>query len=360
MAARRFSSPRRRSSSHGGNHADAAISRMALGFYRADRNGHIVLDHGGDTELFHSDLHLSLDDGVGLFISTKAWAQTAPPRECACCCSGSSQTVISPPPRRRHCRRLRVRRGMPPSSPEPIGQPPLCSNFLLIASLAGQVSIKALPDGTLETPRIQSPGPTSSAGAKWGHNYGRIGGRTLLKAVLKDGRVDHFTLDEISAIEVLQPVRSPSMRCGTCRSFTHRPRCCGRCSVGRSPLIRRRYQRPFPLSGRAALLHRVVRVTARRSIVAGRVDDPPSLPREPHQSAQRSAKSLAAPTAVTRRARPAGRIGRHGGHRRGRRDTTRSRWAKLVAVLLALAYLDGVADPAAATRWPVGQLPTQL
>ena len=40
-----------------------------LGFYQQDINGHRVIAHGGDTDFFHSDLSLFLDDHVGLFIS---------------------------------------------------------------------------------------------------------------------------------------------------------------------------------------------------------------------------------------------------------------------------------------------------
>ena len=46
-----------------------ACNRMVLGFYETDINGHRVIAHGGDTQWFHCDLHLFLDDGVGLFIS---------------------------------------------------------------------------------------------------------------------------------------------------------------------------------------------------------------------------------------------------------------------------------------------------
>ena len=42
---------------------------MALGFYEESANGHRIIGHGGDTELFHSDLHLILDSNVGLFVS---------------------------------------------------------------------------------------------------------------------------------------------------------------------------------------------------------------------------------------------------------------------------------------------------
>jgi CubicO group peptidase (beta-lactamase class C family) len=74
---------------HGGRYGDASIlrpetvrlmqspqSRMApgvngfdLGFYQEDSNGLRIIGHAGDTNAFHSDLHLLLDKDVGFFIS---------------------------------------------------------------------------------------------------------------------------------------------------------------------------------------------------------------------------------------------------------------------------------------------------
>jgi CubicO group peptidase (beta-lactamase class C family) len=45
------------------------LQKMSLGFYQSNINGHPVVSHGGDTVAFHSDLHLFLNDGVGLFVS---------------------------------------------------------------------------------------------------------------------------------------------------------------------------------------------------------------------------------------------------------------------------------------------------
>jgi hypothetical protein len=45
------------------------LNGMALGFYEETRNGHRIIGHAGDTQYFHSDLHLILDSGVGFFIS---------------------------------------------------------------------------------------------------------------------------------------------------------------------------------------------------------------------------------------------------------------------------------------------------
>jgi hypothetical protein len=45
------------------------MNGMALGFYEDSRNGLRIIGHGGDTALFHSDLRLIPEKGVGFFIS---------------------------------------------------------------------------------------------------------------------------------------------------------------------------------------------------------------------------------------------------------------------------------------------------
>ena len=48
---------------------DAALAHMCLGFYEETRNGHRIIGHGGDTQFFHSDLHLMPDQNLGFFVS---------------------------------------------------------------------------------------------------------------------------------------------------------------------------------------------------------------------------------------------------------------------------------------------------
>src|SRR5579859_5118038 len=45
------------------------MNGMCLGFYEETRNGHRIIGHGGDTQYFHSDLHLIPDAKVGFFVS---------------------------------------------------------------------------------------------------------------------------------------------------------------------------------------------------------------------------------------------------------------------------------------------------
>jgi CubicO group peptidase (beta-lactamase class C family) len=60
----------------------ATMNAQALGFYEETRNGHRIIGHGGDTEFFHSDLHLILDSNVGFFVSyNSAGRDDVSPRE---------------------------------------------------------------------------------------------------------------------------------------------------------------------------------------------------------------------------------------------------------------------------------------
>jgi CubicO group peptidase (beta-lactamase class C family) len=46
-----------------------AANGMAYGFYEESKNGHRIIGHGGDTELFHSSVHLIPDANLGFFAS---------------------------------------------------------------------------------------------------------------------------------------------------------------------------------------------------------------------------------------------------------------------------------------------------
>ncbi len=49
--------------------AAPGLNGMDLGFYEESRNGQRIIGHGGDTIVFHSDLHLLLDANVGIFMA---------------------------------------------------------------------------------------------------------------------------------------------------------------------------------------------------------------------------------------------------------------------------------------------------
>ena len=49
--------------------AAPGLNGFDLGFYQESRNGQRIIGHGGDTIVFHSDLHLLLDADVGVFMA---------------------------------------------------------------------------------------------------------------------------------------------------------------------------------------------------------------------------------------------------------------------------------------------------
>jgi CubicO group peptidase (beta-lactamase class C family) len=48
------------------------LNGIGLGFYQQDVNGRRAVGHGGDTILFHSDLILLVDEGIGIYVSVNS------------------------------------------------------------------------------------------------------------------------------------------------------------------------------------------------------------------------------------------------------------------------------------------------
>ena len=130
--------------------SDDRLNGMAHGFYEESANGHRIIGHGGDTELFHSDLHLILDSNVGLFVSYNSAGKG----------ELSPRTILFEKFLDRYF---------------PYQQPPAGkienakadaasvaglymnsrraeSSFLNVASLLGQAKVFVNPDGTISTP----------------------------------------------------------------------------------------------------------------------------------------------------------------------------------------------------------------
>jgi hypothetical protein len=57
---------------------DPSMAGICLGFYEEDRNGHRIISHAGDTQLFHTDLHLVPDQNLGFFVSYNSLGRDDP------------------------------------------------------------------------------------------------------------------------------------------------------------------------------------------------------------------------------------------------------------------------------------------
>lgn len=239
---------------------------MALGFYRDDRNGHEVIAHGGDTVVFHSDMNLFINDGVGLYISMNSIGK-----------EGAAQNV----------RALLFDEFADryfPAAPEP-NLPTVSTakadakvlagtywasrraegTWIQMFYLPGESVVNALPDGTIKVSTIKTP---SGAVKTWREVgpflWQEVGGVTQLKAIVKDGKVDHLTTSDLPAIEVYQPVPWAYRTGWNMLAF--------QASLVTLLLLvvswvvavfaRRKYGKSFELTGREATLYRLVRVTA--------------------------------------------------------------------------------------------------
>jgi hypothetical protein len=244
---------------------------MALGFYHEDQNGHQIIGHGGDTVAFHSDLHLLLDDHIGIFIS-----MNSPGKE------GRAQNV------RANLLSGFMNRYFPvPETPQPAIATAKAhaalmqgtywssrrpdSGFLRVVTLLGQLNVKAAKDGTLTASAFKTD---AGAPIVW-HEVAPFvwkdaSGQHTLAASVKDGKVTGIAEDVLGAIMLFQPAPF------TANSSWGLPLMIGMGVVLAGLLllwpiqilVRRRYGQKFPLTGTTAMLYRAVRIAALADLVA--------------------------------------------------------------------------------------------
>jgi len=182
------------------------LNGMALGFYEQSRNGRRIISHGGDTGFFHSNLHLFLDESVGLFISMNssgAGGATGKIRDSLLrefTDRYFPAPVTEPPTPEGSRERARVLAGTYDSSRAS------WSSFGRMVSLMGQMSIEAMPNGDLLT-----PGVTDTAGApkRWReiepYVWREVGGQNRLTARLENGSVDLLGIEWFAPIITFLP-----------------------------------------------------------------------------------------------------------------------------------------------------------
>ena len=243
-----------------------AVNRMVLGFYESNRNGHRAIAHGGDTYYFHSDLHLFIDDGVGIFLSmnsagkegavgpirTAVFEQFADRYFPAPVPSGG----VEPATANAHAH---LAAGTYDNSRRSV------SSFFSVTDLIGPAKVTVNPDTTISLPFLTS---LDGEPKHWRENrpfvWQEKDGKNLLAAKVENGRVSMLSGDEISPFMMFLP--TPWWRSAAWLSPLVQ------LSLGAllltllawpiAALVRRRYRVPFPLDGRAALAHRWIRLAA--------------------------------------------------------------------------------------------------
>ena len=247
------------------------LNRMMLGFYETTVNGHRAISHGGDTQWFHSDLQLFLDDGIGLFVSMNSSGRDGATGHIRYALSrgfadrylpgNPGKTAgVSKEDAKLHATQLA---GTYTSSRRPD------SNFLSLANLLGPVKVVANEDGTISVTLALGAG---GAPKKWREIAPYLWQDTTstdrLAADVVDGKVTRFSMEPYAPIMVFE--RLSAWRALAMPLLV--------ASLGIvlltviawpvSALVRRYYGAPYRLSGQDARAHRLVRIAALLALLA--------------------------------------------------------------------------------------------
>lgn len=242
-----------------------SIPSMALGFYQEPANGRRVVGHAGNTGQFHSDLHLYLDDNVGLFVSFNSDGPAA------------ASTRI-----RRSLFRGFTDRYFPaseiadaPAWPNARTDGKVLAGYYLESRrsdsgwlrlpeyLFGQTRITADPEGVVT---ISSYRGVNGLPQRWREvgpfQYREIGGPSTMAAVVRDGRVIDIMSDGDHPVQSLKPVPLAMSAAWNRPLFWSAFWVLAIAAVTwpSGAFLRWRYGRPFELNGSAASLHRLARI----------------------------------------------------------------------------------------------------
>lgn len=248
---------------HGYTHYSVpGLLPIALGFYHMDRNGQDIIGHGGDTELFHSDMVLFLQQGVGVFVSIDGADDGGLRRQLL---NGFADRYFPALPQlpqptlasaRAHGAQL-VGRYVPSRA--------AASNFMSMLQLFDQAKITMDQDGTLITPDFKD---LAGQPRHWREVKPYLwlddARGSHLSAALSDGKLRWISFDEASPVMVFLPVP------GWESAAWNLPLLFGAQAVFLltvllwpiAALVRRHYRQPLALSPQAVRWYRRSRIAA--------------------------------------------------------------------------------------------------
>lgn len=248
------------------------VNRMLLGFYETDTNGHRIISHGGDTQYFHSDLHLFIDDGVGYFISFNSGGKdgaVGPLREAFYRSFAdryfpgpATEGTVDEKTAKEHAAQI---------AGSYISSRRAESSFLSILNLLQPAKVVVNEDGTISLPVLTD---LNGEPTKWRevapYLWREVDGKARLAAEVKDGRVVRFAPEWISPFMYME--RSTGARgVGWLMPATVLGLVALTLTVIFWPvaaLVRRHYRKPLPFAGREAEAYRWVRIGALLSLAA--------------------------------------------------------------------------------------------
>jgi CubicO group peptidase (beta-lactamase class C family) len=243
------------------------LNRMELGFFETNINGRQVIAHLGDTQLFHTALHLFMDENIGIYMSFNATGEQAsvgPVRRALFekfadrYLPGNEMpaTRVDAKTSAEHARML---------TGNWLNSRRAESNFYSLASFLAQVTISVDAKGKLIVPAARD---LSGVPADWVETapfvWHNANGHGRLAAQVVDGKVVRWSVDGISPFMVFDRAPAsqsaawlkPALYAGIgilLITFLQWPV---------SALIRRRYKAPLALHRPSLVAYRGVRIAA--------------------------------------------------------------------------------------------------
>jgi CubicO group peptidase (beta-lactamase class C family) len=183
------------------------VNGFDLGFYQENRNGLRIIGHAGDTNPFHSDLHLLLDKNVGVFMSFNSQGNEGE--------SDKFRTTLF---------RAFLNRYFPyhapaeatVADPKPdaarvagwYGSSRKINSSLRLLSALGQSEVVAKPDGTITIEPLKDEGGTLKVWREVGPlTYREVNGQTHTKFVTDaNGNVSYWISDDFLPVLIFQRI----------------------------------------------------------------------------------------------------------------------------------------------------------
>ncbi len=248
------------------------VNRMLLGFYETDTNGHRIISHGGDTQYFHSDLHLYVDDGVGYFISFNSAGKegaVGPLREAFY--RSFADRYFPGPAAEGSVDEVTAKAHAAQMAGSYISSRRAETTFLSVLNLLQPVKVVVNEDGTISTPLLKD---LNGEPSKWKEIapwvWRKADGKARMAAEVKDGKVTRFTAEWISPFMYME--RSTGAKgVGWLMPATVASLAALALTVLFWPvaaLVRRRYRKPLPYAGVEAKAYRYGRIGALLSLAA--------------------------------------------------------------------------------------------
>jgi len=244
------------------HYAVPGLLPIALGFYHMDRNGQTIIGHAGDTELFHSDMMLFLQQNVGVFVSIDGDKDGGLRKQLL---DGFTDRYFPALPQLPQPTLATAREHGALLVGRYISSRSSYSNFLSVENLLSQPKISMAADGTLLTPAFKDLAgqPRHWREVKpflWFDDAS--GGH--LGALMQNGKVRWISFDEVSPVAVWMPV-SVWQSAAWNLSLLHASLLVFLLTAILWPiaaLVRRRCHKPFALQGSARRWYRWSRVAA--------------------------------------------------------------------------------------------------